>query len=295
METSGLPKLAADSVKRILLPLLGGTAALAGVGLALYRYATDIEPYRVQVEDVPLQMPRLGASFDGYRVVQVSDLHSEMWRNWRTLDRAIDRINALEPDLIVFTGDFVDVSISGMEDDLCTRLKRLRARDGMIAVMGNHDYWDDAEAVRAVLAQAGVRDVSNGVHTLTRGADRLHIAGVDSAVEVRALLNVTLDAVPDDGAAILLAHEPDFAIISAATGRFDLQLSGHSHGGQVRVPFLMDLFLPPLSRRYVMGLYEREGMLLYVNRGLGMSGLHMRFLCRPEVTLFTLSSPAAQQ
>lgn len=289
-----MPKPAAQSLKRILPPLLGGAAALAGVGFALYRYATDIEPFWVKVEQVPLQLPRLGAAFDGYGIVQLSDLHSEMWHDWRTLDSAIDRINALAPDLVVFTGDFVDVSMKGMEEELCTRLRRLRARDGVIAVLGNHDYWDDGEAVRAVLAQASVRDVSNAVHTITRGTDSLHIAGVDSVVEVRARLNLTLDALPDDGAAILLVHEPDFALVSAATGRFDLQLSGHSHGGQVRVPFLMDLFLPPLSRRYVMGLYERDGMQLYVNRGLGVSGLHLRLLCRPEVTLLTLTSSAAK-
>src|SRR5690606_14589189 len=112
-------------------------------------------------------------------------------------------------------------------------------------------------------------DITNSTHTLRRDGASLHIAGVDSVVEMRARLDVVLDALPDDGAAILLAHEPDFAFVSGSSGRFDLQLSGHSHGGQVRVPVLYDLVLPPLARHFVMGHYAGNGMQVYVNRGLG--------------------------
>jgi predicted MPP superfamily phosphohydrolase len=121
----------------------------------------------------------------------------------------------------------------------------------------------------------------------------LHVAGIDDIMEGGSRLDLVLRDLPDSGAAILLAHEPDFADVSAATGRFDLQLSGHSHGGQVRVPLLMRLALPPFSQRYTSGLYRVDGMLQYTNRGLGFVDMRLRFLCRPEITVLTLRSPNA--
>jgi predicted MPP superfamily phosphohydrolase len=133
--------------------------------------------------------------------------------------------------------------------------------------------------------------VSNGFRTLRRGDDTLHLAGVDDLFARQARLHEVLTKLPVEGATILLAHEPDFADASASTGRFDLQLSGHSHGGQVRLPFIGAPYLPPYGRRYPCGLYELDGMLLYTNKGLGMFPPHVRFLCRPEITVFTLRAP----
>ena len=291
METLRLPNDGYRLPGGLFVPLLAGAAGLAGAGLGLFTYTHKIEPRWLDINTLRLTLPRLTPAFDGYRVVQLSDLHMELWRDWATLDDAIDRVNALEPDLIVMTGDFVDETIRGIETALCERLKRLRARNGVLAIMGNHDYWDDGDRVRAVLAEAGLVDISNRVHTLRRGDEALHICGVDSVTEMRARLDLVLRDLPDDGAVVLLAHEPDFAFVSAANGRFDLQLSGHSHGGQVRVPVLMDLVLPPLGRRFVMGHYRQNGMHVYVNRGLGISGMRMRFRCRPEVTVLTLNAP----
>ncbi len=103
-------------------------------------------------------------------------------------------------------------------------------------------------------------------------------------------LDKVLEALPEEGAAILLAHEPDFADESAATGRFDLQLSGHSHGGQVAIPFLGPLRLPLMGRKYPLGLYKVGRMTLYTNRGIGTVGLPVRFFARPEITVLTLTS-----
>jgi hypothetical protein len=116
----------------------------------------------------------------------------------------------------------------------------------------------------------------------------LHLAGVDDVWESQDRLDLVLEALPDAGAAILLAHEPDFADVSAAAGRFDLQLSGHSHGGQVIFPLRGPLVLPRYARKYPIGLYQVGGMLQYTNRGLGMIPPRVRFNCRPEVTVFTL-------
>jgi hypothetical protein len=118
----------------------------------------------------------------------------------------------------------------------------------------------------------------------------LHIAGVDDVWEEHARLDMVLEQLPADGAAILLAHEPDFADESAATGRFDLQLSGHSHGGQVIYPFGGPPILPTYAKKYPVGRYQVSGMIQYTNRGLGMIPPHVRFNCRPEITVFTLSA-----
>lgn len=274
----------------LLARLFAGAVGLVGVGLGLYSYARR-EPGWPDMNPVRLTLPHLTPAFDGYRIVQLSDLHMERWDDWDTLDGVVDSVNALEPDLIVLTGDYVDRTVRGIETALRLRLGRLRARDGVLAIMGNHDYWDEGDAVRAVLAEAGLKEISNRVHTLWRGDEALHICGVDSATEMRARLDLVMRDLPADGPAVLLAHEPDYAFVSAANGRFDLQLSGHSHGGQVRIPGLMQLVLPPLGRRFIRGHYRVNNMHLYVNRGLGVSGMHVRFRCRPEVTLLTLNAP----
>ena len=141
--------------------------------------------------------------------------------------------------------------------------------------------------VRRVLAASGVAELCNAVRTLHRDGAALHLCGVDSALEGASCSGRILERLPEEGAAILLAHEPDIADEVAATGRFDLQLSGHSHGGQMGLPLLRFPLLPKLSRKYPVGLYRVGKMFLYTNRGLGAHP-RFRFACRPEITVFTL-------
>jgi hypothetical protein len=168
-------------------------------------------------------------------------------------------------------------------------LSPLHARDGVVAVPGNHDYWSNIYAIRDMLHNSGIRDLSNTVMTLQRGDAQLHIAGVDDIWENKHDLNAVLAQLPDAGAAILLAHEPDFADESAATGRFDLQLSGHAHGGQINLPFMGAPVLPYLGKKYPAGLYQVGDMWQYTNRGLA-SVIPIRFNCRPEISVLTLVS-----
>jgi predicted MPP superfamily phosphohydrolase len=134
-----------------------------------------------------------------------------------------------------------------------------------------------------------VIELCNTALTLRRDGAALHLCGVDDVQEGKVDLDLVLRRLPEEGAAVLLAHEPDFANESAVAERFDLQLSGHSHGGQVGLPLLRSLFLPKLSRRYPSGLYRVGEMWLYTNRGLGAHP-RFRFNCRPEITVFTLRS-----
>ena len=280
-----------------------GAALGAAVGAAVFLYSRYVEPYWVAVEHTKLPLPRLAPPFDEYRIVHISDFHLDGWMTPERLERVVGLVNEQQPDLVAITGDFVAVSVDYIAG-LPGPLKKLKAPDGVVAVLGNHDHMNGAGAVRSALASAGVVDVSNAVYTLRRNGSALHVCGVDSVMEgydrIEEVIGVLDEA--ESGCAVLLAHEPDFADKSAATGRFDLQLSGHSHGGQVRIPFLKTpyvvpllsrlgySFVPPLIYEYPSGLYEVGEMHQYTNRGLGVMCLRLRLLCRPEITVLTVRS-----
>jgi uncharacterized protein len=270
---------------------VAATTALLGAGGFIY--AREVETRRVEVKQIMLTLPRLSPEFDGYRVVQIGDIHLDDWTKPERLSGVVEKVNGQKPDLIAITGDFASYSAEQLDARrLIEALRNLRVGDGCVAILGNHDYLTDVKLVRRCIREGGVKELINNVLTLKRGGAALHVAGIDDVMEGRSRLDLVLRELPESGAAILLAHEPDFADVSAATRRFDLQLSGHSHGGQIGVPLLRRLVLPPFSQRYTRGLYEVRGMLQYTNRGIGFVHLRARFLCRPEITVFTLRSPA---
>ncbi len=273
-------------MKRTLLALLGLTAVSTAA------YATFVEPNRLDLHEEAFTLPRMAKAFDGYRITQISDFHLGSPVARRRLQTAIQRVNESKPDLIAITGDMVDGYVSGDLDTLAEALCQLHAPDGVVAVLGNHDYRRGADAVRQTLRDCQVIELSNAVYSLEREGEQLHIAGLDSAVWRQDLIDTILDHLPEAGAAVLLAHEPDMADFSAATGRFDLQLSGHTHGGQIRLPLIGTPVLPSYGRRYPSGRYQVDNMILYTNRGLGTSIPPLRFGVVPEITLITLKTPA---
>ncbi|MDF2702275.1 MAG: metallophosphoesterase [Rubrobacteraceae bacterium] len=277
--------MAGRGVKRV-----AAATALLGAGGLLY--AREVETRRLEVRPVELTLPRLAPEFDGYRIVQFGDLHLDDWSKPERLHRIVERVNDQQPDLVAITGDFASYSAKEFDAQrLVEALRGLRARDGCVAILGNHDYLTDVKLVRRCMREGGITELINSVRTLRRGDAALHVAGIDDVMEGKSRLDLVLGELPEDGAAILLAHEPDFADVSSATGRFDLQLSGHSHGGQVAVPFLRRLVLPPFSQRYTRGLYDVRGMIQHTNRGIGFVHARLRFLCRPEITALTLRPP----
>jgi len=252
---------------------------------------------RLDVTQLTALVYTLAPEFDGYRIVQFSDLHVDgMTTTQARVAEVVAAINAEQPDLIAFTGDFVTEYTDFRLEDLIFPLRGLCAPDGVVAVMGNHDHRMNSGLVRRIMRESGMIDLNNAVHTLRRasasgdGEACLHIAGVDSVLRQKARLDQVIEQLPPEGAAILLAHEPDFADVSAATDRFALQLSGHSHGGQIRIPLLTRLALPGYSRRYTLGVAQVGDMVVYTNRGIGMVGLPLRFNCPPEITVITLKA-----
>jgi predicted MPP superfamily phosphohydrolase len=247
----------------------------------------------VDITTLPLALPRLPEEFHSYRLVQISDFHIGTWLTRDHLEEAVDLINQLEPDAVAITGDLVTFDPERFAKDLVEELSRLAPRDVCVGVLGNHDHWADPKLMRQIFKEAGIIDLSNKVYTLERGAARLFFAGVDDYYDGLDRLDQVLERLPGDEAAILLAHEPDFADISAETGRFDLQISGHTHGGQINLPVLGPPFLPRYGRKYPSGLYQVNGMVQYTNRGLGTSEMQIRYKCRPEITLFILQAKGA--
>ena len=280
--------------RRGFLKLLGAAALdffLLAIGGAGYGFL--IEPNRFSVEIVRLKLPRLSPRFSGFRVAQISDIHMGGWMNPQRLHKVADLILAQKPDVLLITGDFLigyDFNHASRQalEDLIIGLSPLADSVPTFAVLGNHDYWINSKAIRGMLRAAGITDLTNRVFTLTRDSEHLHLCGVDDVWDGDVRLDDVLAQLNGDGAAILLAHEPDFADTSAATGRFDLQLSGHSHGGQIVLPLLGPPRLPYLGRKYPSGLYKIRDMLQYTNRGVGMARLPIRINCPPEITLFVL-------
>jgi len=274
-----------------LLKVAAVELSLLGVGGASYGFS--VEPNWLKVEEVHLKLRRLTSSFQGVRIAQVSDIHMGGWMNVERLRRVVNLVSDQKPDLFLLTGDFLighffDQTSEQQLQDLIDLLSPLAKSIPTYAVLGNHDYWTNAGAVREMLRSCGIQDMTNSVFTLTRGNEKLHLCGVDDIWEGDIRLDKVLDQLTDDAAAILLAHEPDFADVSSISGRFDLQVSGHSHGGQVVVPFYGPLVLPYLGQRYPSGLYQVRDMLQYTNRGVGMINPPVRFNCAPEITVFTL-------
>jgi predicted MPP superfamily phosphohydrolase len=202
--------------------------------------------------------------------------------------RAADLATAAQPDVIVLTGDYVTRSTKFMRSGAAA-LAKLSAPLGVIAVLGNHDYWTDPDVVGHLLRDtAGARVLKNETEVLERSGEYLAIAGLDDPVTRNDDLDRTLAAVPPSCPVVLLAHTPDIAPKAAERG-VDLVLAGHTHGGQVVLPWIG----PPIvnskhGKRLASGLAQVKGTKVYTNRGVGMAIVPIRINCPPEVALITL-------
>lgn len=263
-----------------------GASGIAA-GLGGVAYSTLIEPQRLSLERVSTRLPHLPASLEGFRIAVLSDFHLHPFTKIDHVQEAVRLANTLQPDLAVLLGDYVDASVDAI-DELAPELARLNARFGVFGVLGNHDHWKGPEIVRRALRASGISVLQNSGIPLTVGRSELFLAGLESVwsghLNIAAALADRRGEVPT----ILLMHEPDYADTAAADGRISLQLSGHSHGGQVRLPLIGALQLPSWGRRYDQGLYHLRDMLLYTNRGIGLVDIPVRFNCLPEVTEITL-------
>lgn len=273
---------------------MGALAAGGAAAAAAAAYGTLWEPRHPEVETVEIRLRRLPEAFDGLRIAQISDVHWGPYVGQTLVSSAVERANRLAPHLAVLTGDFVSRPLGRFHPagsqyavPCAQALRALQAPLGTLAILGNHDHYVSGKNVNAAFEEAGIPVLRNRALPLEQEGARLWIAGVDDALVRKSDLPAALGKIPAGEATILLVHEPDFADL-AARHPVDLQLSGHSHGGQVRMPGVGALILPPMAEKYPMGLYRIGDLQLYTNRGLGTIFVPVRFLCPPEVTLITL-------
>jgi predicted MPP superfamily phosphohydrolase len=265
---------------------LASSGALAiGAGLLAGRR----HPRLVEHE---LTLPDLPPALDGYRVAQISDIHCGSYTPPERVARWVERLNALEADLVAVTGDLIS-SGDRHVDAIAAVLGRLRAKDGVFACMGNHDYFvrDHEELLVVALERCGLTVLRNR-GLLVREA--LFVAGADDTWTGRHDVARALAERPPGAFTLLLAHDPNLFVEAAALG-VGLTLSGHTHGGQLAVPGLARRFnLARLITRFTAGLYRVGRSTLYVNRGAGTTGPPVRLGARAEITLLTLrAAPAA--
>lgn len=242
------------------------------------------------VVPVDVDIPDLDPVFEDFKVVHITDIHLGQWISIERLKGVMNLVNEQNPDVVAITGDFVSYAIDHLIDDLTDCLSVLKPKYASVAVLGNHDHWLGADKIRKTLRESNIIDISNDVYTLKHKDAVLHLAGVDSVMLNKHRLDVVMDKLPESGPAILLAHEPDFADISSTTGRFSLQLSGHSHGGQFLIPGIGTFIRGSQFLKYPAGKYNVGNMIQYTNRGLGTNIFWIRINCAPEITVFNLKS-----
>ena len=286
-ETS-LKAIAAPVSRRILLERAGGLALLGTTSVAL-GWGMVRGRHAFQIEEVVVRIPGLPRALDGYTIAQVSDIHVGLFVRERELREGLDLVRSIRPDMVVATGDLIDYD-PRYAPMMARALSDLEARDGVFAILGNHDYYTGSDAVRAALAaskidllvNAGrrIRPNDGGGFALL-GADDLwadHYGGEGPDLD-RAIAMV-----PRDVPRILLSHQP--RSFDHFAGQVALQLSGHTHGGQINPIIRPADFL----MHYVSGRYERDGSTLWVNRGFGVAGPPARIGAPPEVTKIVLVS-----
>ncbi|MDZ4288770.1 MAG: metallophosphoesterase [Prosthecobacter sp.] len=250
------------------------------------------ERKRLQVERVEITLPSLPPGLDGFRIVQLSDLHLEPFTTLEDIEKAVDACNALKPDLIALTGDFVTDTArpAGMLAEL---LQQLQAPHGVFSILGNHDFWSGAEEVINALKERNIPVLRNETRHIHTDGGTLHLAGFDSVYVNQPDIRKTLADLRDNQPLILMMHEPDVADVIAAAGVKGLQISGHTHGGQLRFRGKdpMAMRRARWGKKYLAGHFDVGALQLYVNRGIGCVGVPMRIGCPPEVTELTLRSP----
>jgi hypothetical protein len=273
------------------------TGLFGGAGLALY--SGEIERHWIDVTPIQIYVPSLPPSFEGMNIVQLSDIHLDEFTEPFLLREAIERINRIQPEVVLLTGDYISYEFAPR--NFCIRsvwqcaeiLNELKCKQ-RYAILGNHDVMLGERLVTEALRANGMTVLNNAFLPLERGASRVWLAGLDDPVcghpDPDKAIPASIRKVPNQPV-IVMCHAPDYAdelLVHPAGKSVSLMLSGHTHGGQVRIPFVGALDLPPWGKKYVEGLFRLESMQLYVNRGIGTVGVPFRFDCPPEITSITL-------
>lgn len=258
-----------------------------------YIYARFIEPTMLTVSYHTLSSPLLGSGLENIKIVQFSDCHLGYHYSLSQLDTVVKKVNEQHPDIIIFTGDLIDDQQSYNEtEQIAPILRRMQSSLGKFAIYGNHDHGGYGTDIYAqIMQEAGFQLLQNEEKRiqLVNGSE-IALIGIDDIMLGHPKIEQTIRKAKGQVYTILLVHEPDVAP-TIANYPIHLQLSGHSHGGQVQLPYFGPIITPPLAQKYVEGFYHLAGeypLTIYVNRGLGTTRVPFRFLAKPELTVFNL-------
>ena len=235
------------------------------------------------VERISFPIKGLHPALEGFTIVQMTDIHLRPYTQPNLVRKAVAMANQLQPDLIVLTGDYV-WRVREAVYEIAPLLAELNAKYGVYSVMGNHDYWLDINALQSAFDASRLPVLYNQGLAIGVGDAVLYLAGMDDGWAGQPDLKLALDQAPTGAPVILLLHEPDLADETLRDPRISLQLSGHTHGGQVIIPGRPPFFHPYLGKKYPAGLYKVQNAWLYTNRGLGCTSVPLRINCPPEIT-----------
>ncbi|CAN5900128.1 metallophosphoesterase [soil metagenome] len=275
------------SRRAFLARLKWGWAPLLTSGSGAYAYGSMLERHRVVVERHAVKLALGESGPSKLRVVSLTDFHFDPLYETGYLEECVRKANALNPDVVLLTGDYISKTSDRIKD-LAEVLGGLQAKVGIFACLGNHDFWDDPFEVRRSLRLKGIEVLMDQHTRVSCGDGQLLIAGLNSAWSGSPNWGRVASGFKTQDRALVLMHEPDFADQLAHDERAVMQFSGHTHGGQIRLPFLGALCLPSWGKNYQAGFYDVKNLKLHVNRGIGTVHYHVRFFCPPEISCFEI-------
>lgn len=263
--------------------------------IAAYLYAFHFEPTSLSITRTDIKNPNIPKGFQGVKIVQFSDTHFGPDFSHKQQKMLVEQINELRPDIVVFTGDLIDnFAEYGFErKETQAILSQIHAPLGKYAVFGNHDRGGGGGYLyKQYMEGAGFTVLVNETKKIrANNGDYITISGLDDFLLGKPKVQQTLQKLQEKDFNILLVHEPD-TVEKVLAYPVDVQLSGHSHGGQVQLPFIGPIITTKLAERYIEGLYSLQGktksLQLYVNRGIGTTRMPLRFLSKPELSVFSL-------
>lgn len=261
--------------------------ALGALGACLAGYPFFIERYLFQVNTYNIPVANLPVEFNGFTIVQLTDLHYGFLMPLSAIRYIAHKANALHKDLIVCTGDYVHERNSTRQiDTVWPELNQLSAEHGVYSVLGNHDHWSNFQRSLYWLSRSG-QNVRHRAVSINKGAARIWIGGAGDYWEDELGIDRAFQNVPPRDCKILLAHNPDTADTGFQT-RIDLMISGHTHGGQVVIPFRGPPILPVANKRYASGFIKTNKTRLFISKGLGWAIIPVRLNCLPEIAVLKL-------
>ena len=269
-------------------------SGLIGAAGLLASYPVFIERYIILTNHYLIAVPNLPQVFSGFRIVHITDLHYGSLVPLAIIRHVIEQVNRIHRDLVVCTGDYVHERVATTQiDAVWPLLSGLTAPLGVLSVLGNHDHWASTERSQYWLDRTK-QNLRHKVKTSEKGGERLWIVGAGDFWEDHRDLDRILSGIPDADCRIVLAHNPDTAD-SEFSGRVDLMISGHTHGGQVDIPFIGPPLLPVRNKTYSSGLKTSpRGTGVFISKGIGWAIYPIRFYCPPEIAVLKLVPSKAE-